>query len=147
MRLVKVLLILVSILPLTGCEWVAAILLSATTTKTCDPATYEATCVSKHSNLNCTKLQRAGGFKVGDGWSEFRDYCHRGDECRIIEGFAECVAIPEEACDLKVDKERCVAGKKQFCSPLSLYRGDTFWDGKLARWVKLEDSCENSPTP
>lgn len=143
MNLMSRLLILVWLSSLLGCEWVAAMSCSAATTKACDPETFEAQCLDDHSLVNCTQLVRAGGYTVGSGWHEFRDACHNGDECRLIDGFAECIAVPEEACELGTDDRRCAGGRVQFCAALEDYRGE-YWDGVSARWVNLDETCTAS---
>lgn len=130
---------------LLACEWGAAMSCAAATTKACDPETFEAQCLDEHSLVNCTQLVRAGGSTVGSGWHELRDVCRNGDACRLIDGFAECVAIPEEACDLGTDDRRCVRGRVQYCASLEVYRGDEYWDGQSARWVNLDETCTASP--
>lgn len=129
---------------LGGCEWMAALSCSAATTEPCDPEAFEARCLDDHSLVNCTQLQRAGDNHVGSGWHVFRDSCFHGDVCRLIDGFAECVAPPEESCDLDTDERRCVDGRVQYCAPLDTYRGERYWDGTSARWGHLDEVCHPS---
>lgn len=123
-----------------GCEYVAALTLTAVARERCDPLQHVNQCLGDTTALNCTKAQNGVGMP-GEAWGVLRSSCHGDNRCQVIDGWAECVANPEASCDFRVDSRRCRNGFEERCDPLSFYRGYEHWDGQLSRWVSEPIAC------
>jgi len=123
----------------SGCHYCgAAAVMCADVREECDPATFESGCPDPHTTLNCVSEQKAG-CRVR--WYEHAWACEAPNECRVMEGVAECVALPVESCDLGTGGSwptRCVGGALQRCLPGGL---EPELESERGYWRDAAEAC------
>lgn len=140
----RVLWISLGALCVSGCEYcVAGAVMCADFREECDPATFESACPDPHTTRNCMSEQKAG-CRVR--WYEQTWACEAPNECRVLEGVAECVSLPVESCDATPGRggtwpTRCVGGALHRCLPGELDSVEFDWESARGYWRDADEAC------